>query len=285
MDIPIMRHIFYILLTLILIGCSTHSDTASDKTIYVTIAPLRAIVEDVSCHDFDVEILVPKGAGPETFEPTAKQLTAMSNADVVFTTGLITFEHNLTENIPAERIVDLSRGVELIKGSCSHGHHHHAHGIDPHIWTSPRALKTMTLNICDALMERYPDSTKYITAAEGVIARLDTLDAYCKRSIEQSETKSVMIYHPAYTYYAHDYHIDQIAIEHDGKEPTPKRLKSLIATAQRLGIGHILLQAQYSEDKVRSLARECNAEIIVVDPLAEDIIAEIERVTNIICGK
>ncbi len=278
-----MRHIFYILLTLILIGCSTHSDTASDKTIYVTIAPLRAIVEDVSCHDFDVEILVPKGAGPETFEPTAKQLTAMSDADVVFTTGLITFEHNLTENIPAERIVDLSRGVELIKGSCSHGHHHHAHGIDPHIWTSPRALKTMTLNICDALMERYPDSTKYITAAEGVIARLDTLDAYCKRSIEQSGTKSVMIYHPAYTYYARDYNIEQIAIEHDGKEPTPKCLAELSVRAKSDNIRAILLQPQYSADKVQPIAEATGTEVIMTDPLSEDIESEIRRVTEIIC--
>ena len=277
-----MRYLLCFMLTLLAAGCTTNDNRTNQSEIYVTIAPLRAVVEEVTCHDFDVEILVPKGAGPETFEPTAKQLTALSNAEFVFSTGLITFEQHLTESVSEERLVDLSRNITLIEGSCSHGHHH-SHGVDPHIWTSPRALKTMTLNIRDAIMERYPDSAKYATAAEELIARLDSLDDYCRSKVEESEIKSMMIYHPAYTYYARDYGIDQIAIEHDGKEPTPKRLTALSDRAKRDNIGVILLQPQYSIDKVRPIAQAAGAEVVIADPLSEDIEGEIRRITDIIC--
>ena len=93
-----------------------------------------------------------------------------------------------------------------------------------------------------------------------------------------------MIYHPAYTYYAHDYGIRQISVEQDGKEPSPRQLALLVEEVKRHNIKAILLQPQYSIDKVMSLAEECGIEVIVTDPLATDILSEIERVTTIICG-
>jgi zinc transport system substrate-binding protein len=92
-----------------------------------------------------------------------------------------------------------------------------------------------------------------------------------------------MIYHPAYTYYARDYGIQQIAIEHDGKEPSLRQTTELINRAHQYNIRYILRQPQYSEDKVRAIAKDAGAEIIVTDPLAEDIMGEIKRVTDIIC--
>lgn len=280
------RTILILTATILSVGCSCSRSTApTEPTIWVTITPLKALAEELTMGDFRVGCLVPAGASPESFEPTARQIASLNDAELLFSVGLIEFEHGLTANISDDHLINLSEGITTLEGSCSHHHGHHSHGVDPHIWTAPRTLGQMVDNMHRALKQRYPDSVKYDTAANRLLERIDSLDSYCRACIDSSKLRAMMIYHPAYTYYAHDYHIDQIAIEHDGKEPTPKRLKSLIATAQRLGIGHILLQAQYSEDKVRSLARECNAEIIVVDPLAEDIIAEIERVTNIICGK
>jgi zinc transport system substrate-binding protein len=91
-----------------------------------------------------------------------------------------------------------------------------------------------------------------------------------------------MIYHPAYTYYARDYGIEQIAIEHDGKEPTPKQLTALCNEGERLGIDVIFHQPQYSADKLRSIAEELGAEVIMTDPLSFDIESEIRRVVDII---
>ena len=272
-----------LIFALLIVGCGTKK-VDSKKTIYVTITPMQALIEEITQGDFNVEVIVPKGASPETFEPTPKQVTAFSNAEFIFSTGLIDFEQSLVKRISGSaELVNLSEGIELIAGSCSHGNHQHKHGIDPHIWTSPRALRTMVTHAHDAIIAHYPDSVKYTEATERLLERIATLDNYCATRIEAAGVEAIMIYHPAYTYYARDYDIEQIAIEHDGKEPSLRQTTALIERAKEHGIRTILRQPQYSEDKVRAIASDASAEIITTDPLSEDIIGEIERVTDIIC--
>lgn len=273
----------FIICILLIVGCTTKSDS-DKKTIFVTITPMQSIIEEITAGDFDIEVIVPKGASPETFEPTPKQVTSFSDAEFIFSTGLIDFEQSLVERISGDaEVVNLSNGIELIAGSCSHGNHQHKHGIDPHIWTSPRALRTMVTNAHKAIMAHYPDSVKYTEATGRLLERIDALDTYCATRIKAEGVEAMMIYHPAYTYYARDYGIEQIAIEHDGKEPSLRQTTALIEKAKEHGVKAILRQPQYSEDKVRAIANDAGAEIITTDPLAEDILGEIERVTEIIC--
>ena len=273
----------FIICALLIVGCTTKSDS-DKKTIFVTITPMQSIIEEITAGDFDIEVIVPKGASPETFEPTPKQVTSFSDAEFIFSTGIIDFEQSLVERIDDDaEVVNLSNGIELIAGSCSHGNHQHKHGVDPHIWTSPRALRTMVTNAHKAIMAHYPDSVKYTEATGRLLERINKLDNYCATRIKAEGVEAMMIYHPAYTYYARDYGIEQIAIEHDGKEPSLRQTTALIEKAKEHGVKAILRQPQYSEDKVRAIANDAGAEIITTDPLAEDILGEIERVTEIIC--
>ena len=282
-----MRRIYALLsITLLFSSCSLRPNDKADDTIYVTITPLKAIIEEITCGDFRVEVIVPNGASPETYEPTAMQLAKINEAELIFSTGLINFEQSIIQNIDnSEKIINLSRGIDLIEGSCSHHHHNHKHGVDPHIWTSPKSLLTMIQSARDAILATYPNNAKYQEAADNLIEKVSTLDQECQKMIDESGVKAIMIYHPAYTYYARDYGIEQIAIEHDGKEPTPKQLKQLCDKGDALGIKVIFHQPQYNADKVHSIADELGASIIVTDPLCEDIVAEIMRITTIICGK
>lgn len=274
------------IVTILTLSCSSDDSSSANNTIYVTITPLKSIVEEVTCGDFDVKVLVADGASPETFEPTARHMAELNDAHMIFKVGLIDFESQLTNNIENKnKVVNLGAGITPIAGSCSHHHHHHhhAHGVDPHIWTSPRALKVMVGNVRDAVMRIYPDSTKYDEASIRLMARIDSLDNYCAERIAAADVDVMMIYHPAYTYYAQDYGIEQIAIEQDGKEPSPKQLTTLIGKARDNNIEHIFIQPQYNKDKVRTIANECNADIVTTNPLDKDILSEIRRITDLIC--
>jgi zinc transport system substrate-binding protein len=270
----------FIICTLLIVGCTTKSDS-DKKTIFVTITPMQSIIEEITAGDFDIEVIVPKGASPETFEPTSSDIARLNDAEMVFSTGLISFEHSLTHNL-GDRVINLSEGIAALEGTCSHHHCHHSHGIDPHIWTSPRELSTMVGNMHRALMSHYPDSTKYNDAAERIVARLDSLDSYCRAQLGDGKKRAIMIYHPAYTYLAHNYNIEQIAIENEGKEPTAKHLVELIERGRKMGVRAIFHQPQYSADKLRSIAEELGADVIMTDPLAFDIESEIRRVVDII---
>ena len=280
------KYIILIIASLLAISCRTMSQGDGKDRIYVTINPLRSIAEELTCGDFEVEVLVPRGASPETFEPSAQQIAALNDANLVFKVGLIDFEQSMMANINnKQRVIDLSQGIEPLKGCCSHGHKHHTHGIDPHIWCAPRTLTTMVKNMHAALKERYTDSTKYDIAAEAILSRLSNLDKECAENIESSGVQSIMIYHPAYTYLARDYGIEQIAIEQEGKEPTPKQLRTLIDKARSQNIGIIFHQPQYNANKLSAIATESGAEIVVTDPLADDIVAEIERLIKLVCNE
>ncbi len=288
LEFVMIRFIYTSILTvalLIFVGCSPKADSSGTSSIYVTINPLAELVEELTCGDFDIKVLVPEGASPETFEPTARQIAELNDALLTFKVGLIDFEHSLGDMLKnSSKCIDLSSGIEPLSGCCSHGHHNHSHGIDPHIWTSPRELRTIVENMHRAVKRIYPDSAKYDRAANALFERIDNLDRRCAEQLDKAGVRTLMIYHPAFTYYARDYGIEQIAIEHEGKEPTPRRLASLIERARKDNIEVIFHQPQYSPDKLRPIAEECSAEVVVIDPLANDIIAEIEHLTTIICS-
>ena len=280
-----MRKIYITLLIAILCGGCTSRRPADGEPLYVSILPLRSPVQGIVGDDFDIEVLVPPGASPETFEPTPRQFVGLNKARMVFNVGLIDFETTLLAKVEDQaKVVDLSRGIELIAGTCSHGSHGHTHthGIDPHVWTSPRALQKMAENAYEAIRKAYPDSVKYETNYRLLQQELKALDERTAARIAASDVEYFIIYHPALTYYARDYGLRQIAIEADGKEPSAKQLTQLIRQAREDGVRRILYQSQFPASAVEVIARDIDAEYAEIDPLRGDVIANIEEITGII---
>lgn len=272
-------------------GCGTRQP-ATDA-FYVSILPLRPLVVGIVDDDFPVEVLVPPGAGPETFEPTVRQFAALNEAQLVFGTGLLEFETALLDKIADRtKIIDLSGGVELIAGSCSHACKHgaaegghHAHGVDPHIWTSPQALRLMAAHVYEAIHKLYPDSVRYTENYRALQAEIDRLDERVGETLARSGTEYFMIYHPAMTYYARDYGIRQVAVEQEGKEPSAKRLAALIRQARADSIDRIFFQRQYPRSTVETIARDMGAEAVEIDPLREDVFRNIAEITDLIAAR
>ncbi len=283
-----MKYILPILPLLLLAGCSPKPQPVADNTLYVSILPLRQLVTSIVGEDFPVEVLVPAGASPETFEPTARQIAALDRSALVFNVGLIDFEQNMLSRIGrAERIVDLSAGIDPIAGECSHptAGPGHAHGIDPHIWTSPRELRIMARNAYEAIARKWPDSTKYRDRYLALDERLQQLDSLTAAEITRSGRPYFLIYHPALTYYARAYGIRQVAIEEQGKEPSPKRLSRLIELARRDGIRTVFYQTQFPASSVAVIASDIGARPVPIDPLAEDVTDNIRRITELIVAE
>ena len=279
---------FYAALCLVCVlvfgGCA--EPAATDKeTIYVSILPLRGLMHEITANDFDIEVLVPPGANPETFELSARQLSALHKAPVVFNVGLIPFEQTLLAEL-GEKTVNLCHGIELLQGACSHNtDHRHAHGTDPHIWTAPRALKQMARNAYEVIHALHPDSVKYTQNHALLQQKLDALDRYTEGRIAATDTQYFIIYHPALTYYAHDYGIEQRAIEADGKEPSARHIAIIIDRARKDGVKRIFCQSQFPRSAVEIIAEDIAAEVVMVDPLAEDVLGNIRELTDLITAQ
>ena len=269
----------------VIYGCNRDVRKTDKQVITVSIPPIKYLVEEITCGDFDINVILPHGSSPETYSPTPQQLIDVSKSDILFYTGLLDFENELMKRLPdTGKPVSLSVGMDLISDD-GHDHNHNGLGVDPHIWTSPERLKIMSANIYDAVNKRFPDSTKYTTAYSNLIERLDSLSAQIKKTLNETSTKVFVIYHPALTYYAEDYGLTQISIENEGKEPSATHLKSVIETINKENIGHILYQQQFSVSVTEAVSKETNATPIEIDPLAENIVAEITAITNIISSR
>lgn len=271
------------------LSCSPKTDTGR-PSLSVSIEPLKYLTEQITGNDFDINVLVPQGASPETYEPTAAQMRQVADSKLYIHIGLIDFEANLTrairENMPNVGIVRLDEGVPLLEGNCGHGledsdHPGHHHGVDPHIWTSPRCLKIMAGTLYRALAERYPDSTRYETRYRTLIQHLDSLDQTLRETFANGQTH-FMIYHPALSYLARDYGLTQMALETEGKEPSADHIRRLIDSARRWQIPHILYQRQFSRATVDALARELGIAAVAIDPLGYDIEKNILEISRLI---
>lgn len=268
------------------------SQPAQQETIYVSILPLRGLVHEIVGEDLPIEVLVPAGASPETFEPTPRQFIALNQARLVMNVGLLDFEAVLLEKIEdRKKIVNLNKNIKLIAGTCSHAKHsecenrHHAHGIDPHIWTSPKALSQMAANAYEAIRRTYPDSVKYEINYRKLKQRLADLDSTVTHKIAASGVRMFVIYHPALTYYARDYGLQQIAIEEDGKEPSARHLAQLIEVAREGNVRNIFFQSQFPASVVEVIANDIGAKAVQIDPLCENAIGNIEMITDLITAQ
>lgn len=274
----------YIALAMMLYSCNNIEKKSYDNTIFVSIAPLKPIVEAIVGDDFSVEVLVPAGASPETFEPTPKQFIALNESVMVLSTGLLDFERSLLQRVHDQsKVINLSQGIATIAGSCSHTHHgkHCHHGVDPHIWCSPKCIDIMAKNTYNAIVAMVPDKD-YTTAYSTLNEQIKELDSVVTKLCNNSSLPYFIIYHPALTYLARDYNLEQVAIEHEGKEPSAKHLATIIERARRDGMKRVFYQSEFPESSVAIVAEDIGAETVEINPLDENIFENIVTIATLI---
>lgn len=271
----------YILLLMILVaGCAqTVEDDKLD--VIVSIPPQKEFIEAVGADYVAVDVLIPEGRSPATYDPRPSDLVNIEKADIYFRIGHIPFEKAYTERIkglnPEMIIVDTSEDVELrtIGGN-----------IDPHIWLSPLAVKKQVDSIEDGLSEIDPENSEtYRANAESYKDRLDTLHEELNDTLSGISGNKIMVFHPSWGYFADEYGLEQIAIQQEGKEPTAKDLQDLIKTAQANNISVIFVQEQFNVDIARGIAEEIDGTVVSIDPLSEDYISSMRKIAETLTGE
>ncbi len=267
-------------------GCTGTGREEDGKTVVaVTIPPEQEFAERVGGDHVRVVLLVPPGADPHTYEPPPGVLADVAKADIYAAVGSgIEFELAWKDKIaalnPEMLVVDCSRGVDPI--SAGEGDHV---GTDPHIWTSPKNAKIMVENIRDGLAEVDPENAAdYRRNADAYLQELDALDAEIAGAIAGSGVTKVMVYHSSWAYFARDYGLVEIAIEEEGKEPSPQRIEHLITQAKEEKIGVIFASPEHSTRSAEVIADEIGGTVVKVSPLEKDYLANMHLVGSAFAG-
>lgn len=270
-----------ILFVLLLNASFLHAD---DKIrVFVSVPPQKYFVERIGGDHVDVSVMVQPGHNPAIYEPTPKQMAALASTDLFFFIG-VPFE-----SVWAEVFMQRHPQMQLLR-CCDaavkiNDHHHHESGnnIDPHIWTSPRqaahladAIYAHLLHLKPLLQGKFADNHKHLTDA------LILMDEKIKSKLADKKRKAFIVSHPAWGYFAHDYDLVQVSLEEYGRELNAAKLVDLIQFAKTNAVRTIFVQPQFNQNAASVLAKEINGNIITIDPLAEDYLANLDRVSDAI---
>ncbi|MFO7828028.1 MAG: zinc ABC transporter substrate-binding protein [Bacteroidales bacterium] len=260
-----------------LLSCN-HQQENDKPVITVSILPQKYFVEQITGDHFTINVMIPPGASPVTYEPSPKQMKELTASDVYFRIGHIEFEKSWMDKLknihPDMEIIDLSTNANLIspdKGHDLHAHndHHHHHGTDPHIWTSPKEVKKQVELIYRYFTNKYPEfETDFTHRYHSFQKEIDSLDRYISSNLNPYQGNKFLIFHPALSYLARDYGLEQISIEIDGKEPTPSNMQEIIKIAKSENIKIIFIQKQFSTHNAEVIAREIDGSVVQIDPLS-----------------
>ncbi|MBR6621025.1 MAG: zinc ABC transporter substrate-binding protein [Bacteroides sp.] len=279
-----MKQLISILIVLCLTACGSAPSSGEAPTLTVTLEPLRYFVEAIAGDKFQVECMVPKGSSPETYDPTPQQLVKLSQSQAYFRIGYIGFEQVWMEKLQANsqiKVFDTSRGITLIHADGHwHGDHFHEGGVEPHVWNSATNAVIIAENIYTALTEL--DTTNQSYYKERLDSLKQTIQATDKhiRKLLRNADHSFLIYHPALSYFARDYGLEQISIEESGKEPSPAQLKALIETCRKEQTRVIFVQQEFDTRNAQLIADELGVQIVPINPLSYDWPAEMIRVAK-----
>ena len=294
-------HYFLALVGLLLLAACGGKRQRAERMIAVTIEPQRYFAERIAGEHFAIHCVVPAGQSPETYDPTPQQMVQIGQSEAYLRIGHIGFElawmDAIAQNNPQLQIFDLSEGMPLLQGEeeeeqahehahaheveAAEAHHHHHGGVDPHIWSSIHGARIVAQNTLTALQTLDPThADDYAANYQQVVAVIDSTEAVINTLLKPLAHRSFIIYHPALTYLAAEYEMQQLCIEMDGKEPSPAQLKALVETAQEHQTKVVFVQQEFDQKNAELIAKETGCQLTPINPLAYDWSREMIRIAK-----
>jgi len=274
---------------------------AEPLRVFVSVLPLKTFVEKVGGGHVEVRAMVGPGFNPHTYDPSPREIAALSEAALYVGAG-IPFEHTWMDRIRSAnremQVLDARAGIEPpgpeepehnhdaarrengAGADRDHVRHDHQEG-DPHIWTSPLLVRQMAGAIRDKLAELDPENENdYTRNYTAFVAELDALDREIRTLLAHAPDRKIMVFHPAWGYFADAYGLVQVPIEKEGKEPGPRALAALIEQAKRKRVKIIFVQPQFSRKSAEQVAHAIGGQVVAIDPLSPDYSANLRAVAQ-----
>jgi len=267
----------------------------SNINAIVSILPEQTFLKAIGGDKVNISLMVQPGNSPHTYEPKPSQMIAIAHADLYFAID-VEFEHtwllkfqSLNANM---HIVDIADGVKKMHMTQAHNEHdthgEHAHaGEDPHIWTAPNNVEIIAKNIYDAL-SKYDslNAPYYKKNLDTFLASVDETDKQIREILSSlNKSRSFMVFHPSWGYFAKAYDLDQIAVEVEGKSPKPRELVMLIKEAKEEKVNAIFTQPEFSDSAAKIIANELHIPVVKISPMAPNWSENLIHMAKTIAGQ
>lgn len=277
---------------------SKKETNGENLNVFVSILPQKEFVQEVGGEHVNVEALIKPGESPATYSLTSSDLKKLETADIYFQIGYIQFEKANIEQIRSQNtkmeVVQIPQEIDLRYFSDDEHHEHegeeeHAseagheeEEIDPHTWLSIRNAKLYVDTVANELSKLDPQHQDYyIQNAADYKLKLEELRQEIDADLDQVKGETLLVFHPAWGYFARDFGLTQIAIENEGNDPTAAQIAEIIEEAEKEDVTAVFVQKQFSTTAAANIAEELGVEVVQIDPLAQNYIENMKLIAEV----
>jgi zinc transport system substrate-binding protein len=258
-------------------------DTTPMIKVFASFYPYYDFAKKIGGDKADVQLIVPPGAEPHSFELAPRQIVQLQEADIFIYNGLgVEPWADKALHLIEDRsvlIVEGSRGIELLKLNGIHhengdhddhddyGHDHFEGEYDPHVWLDPIKTIQIAENIMKTYIEADPDNKNYYEENfEKFKERLEKLHEDFEEGLKNIRERKILVSHSAFGYLAHRYDIEELNVAglSPHEEPSPARLAQLTKEAKKYNIKYIFFEALATPKTAEILAQEADLDILIL---------------------
>ena len=186
---------------------SSEPETSARPNIVVTYSVLGSVVSELVGDAADVTTLIPDGQDPHDFQPSARDIETINNADIVVSNGL-DFEEGLEDVLAAAidsgvSVYMIGENITVREPDETHAEEDgHDHGAgDPHLWLSPLSFTQALPSLTTAINKATGLSIDETTALD----QLTKLDNEITEVIDTIESCVMVSGHDEMGYFADRY--------------------------------------------------------------------------------
>jgi len=261
------------LLALLFAGCGKTKDVANLKepnefTIVTSFYPMYIATINVAKDIPNVKVInmtKPQSGCLHDYQLSPADLKTLEKADtfIINGAGMEAFMDKVIKQIPSLKVIEASKGIELIKNKTDGEE-------NPHVWVSITNAITQTKNIAEELSSAdTKNADKYKKNADEYIAKLEAQRTKMHESLDSIKNKDIITFHEAFPYFAEEFNLNVVAIieREPGAAPSAGELADTIKTIKDSGIKALFAEPQYSPKAADSIASQTSAKVYFLDPI------------------
>jgi zinc transport system substrate-binding protein len=244
----------------------TQPQSSGKLTLVASFYPLAYMAESIGGDKVEVTTLIQPGIEPHSWQPSAGDLVACSDADIIVYNGADLDNWLQDDVLPSidttgKLIIDTTQNVTLWRNVQQSEIQEHG-AYDPHTWVSPHEARQQAEAIYKALIQKDPSHADYYTARWTTLStKLTTLDASYKTQLQNKTKSTIFVTHDAFGYIARRYGFQQesiVGISADA-QPSTETLVQIITLMQQTDTYTFYIEPGYSDIYVQTVKTELQA--------------------------
>lgn len=176
--------------------------------------------------------------------------------------GMESFMDKVIKQQPNLKIIDSSKGIQLIKGEGDEGD-------NPHLWVSISNAITQVKNIGEQLSSLDPDNaSKYKENTDTYTKKLEAERDKMHKALDGIKNRDIVTFHEAFPYFAKEFNLNIVGVieREPGSEPSAKELVDTINKVKDLKVKALFAEPQYPTKAADAIAKETGSKVYTLDP-------------------